>query len=153
MSIVLREWRELHGGGEFSVDATDIDPASVLSAERGVFPVDAISKVTPRRQERWFLRSGRQVEIAPEIRRRVKFEVLDLTIAWDRSTPQYHLVFCRNLLIYLTSAEHQLFYDRLAKVIKPGGYLVLGRTEALLGHGRVHFNCVDTKNRLYQRIA
>jgi chemotaxis methyl-accepting protein methylase len=152
MAIALREWRELRGGGDFCVEGSDIDPASVLKAERGEFTAEAISKIPPRRQEHWFLRSGRHVEVVPEIRRRVHFEVLDLTIHWDRVTPQYHLVFCRNLLIYLTPAEHQLIYDRFSKVIKPGGYLVLGRTEALLGQGRMFFNCVDTRNRLYRRL-
>ena len=152
MAIALREWRELHGGGEFRVEASDIDPSSVLKAERGEFASEAIAKIPSLRQKHWFLRSGRHVEVVPEIRRRVQFEVLDLTIHWDRITPQYHLVFCRNLLIYLTPVEHQLIYDRLSKVIKPGGYLVLGRTEALLGRGRTFFNCVDTRNRLYRRL-
>jgi chemotaxis methyl-accepting protein methylase len=152
ISIALREWRELHGGGDFKVTASDIDPSSLLTAGKGVYPSETIDKISEERKKRWFLRSSRRVEVAPEIRHKINFEVRDLTMGWGSNGASYHLVFCRNLLIYLTPVEHQLLYERFAKVIKPCGYLVLGRTEALLGQGRMHFRCVDTKNRLYQRL-
>ena len=152
LAIALKEWRVTHPEGDFLVKATDIDPDSVSAAERGLYPMESLAKLPDARRARWFLTSGRQVEVAPEIRRRIRFEVRDLMGAWERPERSFHLIFCRNLLIYLTADEHQTLYERFARALHPGGFLILGRTEALLGRGRVFFKCVDARNRLYRRV-
>lgn len=152
LAMILKEWREPRGNGDFLVEATDIDPVSVGTAEKGDYPCDAVAKLPPARGERWFQKAGRRVEVVNAIRRQVRFGVRDLTGDWDRDWGPFHLVFCRNLLIYLTPTEHQALYQRFAEILRPGGFLVLGRTEALLGQGRQYFQCVDTKNRLYRRV-
>jgi len=152
LGILAHEWRREHPGPDFEILGTDIDPESVSAAERGVYPSTAIAKIPPDRQRRWFLWPGRRIEIIPECRRHVRFRVEDLTGPWEVDLPRYHLVFCRNLLIYLNAAQHQNLYGRFARVIRPGGFLVLGRTEAMLGGGRSFFHCVDARNRLYRRV-
>jgi chemotaxis methyl-accepting protein methylase len=151
LGILIQEWHRDHEGPDYEILGTDIDPESVFAAERGVYPVSAIEKVAPARQYQWFLKTGRRVEIIPECRRHVRFQIQDLTGPWEVDAPRYHLVFCRNLLIYLNAAQHQNLYSRFARVIRPGGFLVLGRTEAMLGAGRSFFQCVDARNRLYRR--
>ncbi len=151
IAILIREWMETHRHGDFNVDAVDIDPESLEIAERGSYPVASIAKLPLGRSKSWFLSAGRKVEVVPEIRRKVRFLERDLTGPWDLDTSRYHLVFCRNLLIYFNAGQHQAMYERFARVLLPGGFLVLGRTEALLGRGRGHFDCIDVRNRLYRR--
>jgi chemotaxis methyl-accepting protein methylase len=152
IAIMLQEWRETHAAADFVVDAFDIDPDSIGTAERGSYPASSIAKVPSERMKRWFLSAGRRVEVAPEIRRKVRFQVRDLTAPWDVETPHYHLVFCRNLLIYFNVGQHQSMFERFARALHPGGVLVLGRTEALLGRARGHFLCTDVRNRIYRRL-
>jgi chemotaxis methyl-accepting protein methylase len=151
IAILIREWMGTSRGGDFIVDAVDIDPDSVETADKGSYPTASISKLPPARAKQWFLSAGRRVEVAPEIRRKVRFRVQDLTAPWNADARRYHLIFCRNLLIYFNSGEHQAMFDRFARALLPGGFLVLGRTEALLGRGRGHFECMDVRNRLYRR--
>jgi len=45
----------------------------------------------------------------------------------------FDLVFCRNALIYFGQESKAGVLDRLARQIEPGGYLVLGAAEIVVG--------------------
>jgi chemotaxis protein methyltransferase CheR len=43
------------------------------------------------------------------------------------------VVFCRNVAIYFDMATRKQLFERIARQIKPGGYLVIGASETLHG--------------------
>jgi chemotaxis protein methyltransferase CheR len=61
----------------------------------------------------------------------VRFEVEnvvdDFSTFWD--TASFDVVFCRNLLIYLTPKSIERTISRIARALTPGGYLFLGHAE------------------------
>jgi chemotaxis protein methyltransferase CheR len=75
----------------------------------------------------------REVRIAPEIRRHVQFQHLNLM---DRSYPfdrDVDVVFLRNVLIYFEKRDQEAVVGRLVGHLRPGGYLVLGHSESMIG--------------------
>ena len=46
---------------------------------------------------------------------------------------KFDIVFCRNVLIYFSSDLKKDILTRIHGVLKPGGYLLLGASEALNG--------------------
>ena len=46
-----------------------------------------------------------------------------------------------------------LFRSRFHDALVPGGYLVLGKVETLLGEARRLFEVVDARNRIFRRVA
>jgi chemotaxis protein methyltransferase CheR len=54
----------------------------------------------------------------------------------------YHVIFCRNVLIYQNTENKKIILDNLYLSLKPGGYLFLGTGESLIG--------IDNK---YERVA
>ena len=44
---------------------------------------------------------------------------------------QYDVIFCRNVLMYLTPAAHAALVQRMTRSLAPGGYLFLGHTDSL----------------------
>jgi chemotaxis protein methyltransferase CheR len=42
-------------------------------------------------------------------------------------------IFCRNILIYFDKENQAKVLSRLCRHLRPGGYLVLGHSESLLG--------------------
>lgn len=88
--------------------------------------------------------------VSSELKKHVRFRVHNLLGSWGPGLDEFDLVFCRNLLIYLTGPEQQKIYERFAKVLNPGGFLILGLTETLLGPSRNFFHCVDVKHRIYR---
>jgi chemotaxis protein methyltransferase CheR len=60
----------------------------------------------------------------------------------------FDLVFCRNVLIYFDQRTKVDLLDRLAQVIAPDGYLVLGAAETVVGLTD-SFTIVPEKHGLY----
>jgi chemotaxis protein methyltransferase CheR len=135
---------------EFQIYATDIDPISIKTAAQGIYPLEALRKLTKTQIARWFFIRGEKARIVEELRRFVFFRPHDLLGHWSPELSGFHMIFCRNLLIYLTSTQQQKLYERFYYSLKPGGYLVLGLSETLLGTARKYYRCVDVKNRIYQ---
>lgn len=46
---------------------------------------------------------------------------------------KFHLIFCRNVLIYFSAEKKQQVLDQLSKALAPGGYLFLGSSETFVG--------------------
>jgi chemotaxis protein methyltransferase CheR len=73
------------------------------------------------------------VRIAPELRQRVRFAHLNLM---DPSYPFDHdvdVIFLRNVLIYFEKRDQEAVIGRLIDHLRPGGYLVLGHSESMVG--------------------
>lgn len=124
---------ELRPGSQ--IEAFDLCPGRVHHAETGRYG-DWSMRLTPgSMRRRWFSRQEGFYEILPELRGRVRFSVRNLGEGdvgfW--SEPRFDLVLCRNVLSYLEPAAVEVALNHLAQVLKPGGWLWLGRDEQLRG--------------------
>jgi chemotaxis protein methyltransferase CheR len=70
--------------------------------------------------------------VKDEIRSMVTFKKINLMQPF--SLPgKFDIIFCRNVLIYFTPEDKKKILDRLAEVMQPDGYLIIGATESLAG--------------------
>jgi chemotaxis methyl-accepting protein methylase len=152
LALLLSEWTASRPGWDFDILATDIDEASIQAALKGMYTEESVARLPPSRLAVGFRRSEGKVRVADPVRSRVRFQVHDLLGDWPASWGEFDLILCRNLLIYLGAAQQQVLYSRFHQVLKPRGFLVLGRTEALLGKARRLFECVDIPNRFYRSV-
>ncbi len=150
VAILLKEWTFTQPGVGFDIFATDFDAASVRTGEKGEYPMESLRKITKAQMTRWFHLEGQKVRVVSDLKRSIRFRTHDLLSDWTTDFTDFHMIFCRNLLIYLTSEQQQKLYERFAGIIAPGGYLILGLTETLLGPSRKYFQCVDIRHRIYQ---
>jgi chemotaxis methyl-accepting protein methylase len=81
---------------------------------------------------RWLRPAGDRWEVDPALRRRVRVEQANLTTRFPAPPGRCQVVFCRNVLIYLTREVTGHFLDRLAGWVAPGGLVFLGYSEAVL---------------------
>lgn len=117
--------------------ATDINDSVLQQARQGIFPLDRMQEYTEN-----YLRAGGKRSFSeyytakydgalftPALRRNMVFSQHNLVT--DRSFSEFHVIFCRNVLIYfdrdLQQRVHSLFYDSLVMF----GVLVLGSKESL----------------------
>jgi chemotaxis protein methyltransferase CheR len=116
--------------------ATDIDEVALKQAERGEVGLSGMRENTRNYIEaggrqafaQWYkVRDGRAV-LDPDLRRNMVFAHHNL--ATDRSFNEFHLILCRNVLIYfnrtLRDRVHRLLYDSLVQF----GFLALGTKES-----------------------
>ncbi|MGE0353290.1 MAG: protein-glutamate O-methyltransferase CheR [Gemmatimonadales bacterium] len=135
------------------VEATDIDRLSLERARKAWYPDAAFSETPPGMLERYTMpavEGGRLV--VEDIRRRVRVERLDLV----RQAPVRHgydLILCRNALIYFDRPTQDRLFLTFADALRPGGYLVLGKVETVLGPARERLELVDPRERIYRRPA
>ena len=130
------------------VVASDIDRASLDAARRGQFTEPAFAD-TPIDLRRRYFSVRPPFEVAPEIRPLVSFERRDLIV--DPSPAGMHLIACRNVLIYFDRTTQENLFQRFYDALAPGGFLVLGKVETLLGPTRSLFSAVDPRERIFRR--
>jgi len=121
---------------QFEIDAVDISRRSLARAETGRYSVNAFRNANLDFRDRWFQPEGGQWVIDPRIRRQVRFawgNLLDGTLVAGRGV--YDVIFCRNLLIYLTPSARQQVEQQLDRLLAPDGLLVLGAAEPPIMRG------------------
>ncbi len=116
--------------------ATDINAQYLQKAEEGRYRPRAVRRLASLTLQRFFRRLSDQAwEVGPELRRLVTFRQLNLVqpIYPSRETGTHglHVIFCRNVLVYLDPRSLEGVVRRLAMALHPGGCLFLAPTESV----------------------
>lgn len=143
------------GSAEFSVLGTDVDAAALRQARAAVYSARRLEGVPERLRNEVFESIAEQRwQVRSHLRRRVRFAVGDLLDSAPPPAPEpFDLVACRNLLIYLERPAQEELIVGLLQALRPGGYLVLGTSETVLGRPWGLLEHVDPALRLYRRPA
>jgi chemotaxis protein methyltransferase CheR len=152
ISILLQEWAEKHGRSSelsrFHVLGTDIDRRSLELAQRGEYPELSLQETPEELRERWFS-PGPPFRLRPEAKRNVSFIRRDLI---SEPAPEgQSLIFCRNVVIYFDREIQERLFHRFYEALVPGGFLVLGKVETLIGPARGLFRSVNNRERVFQK--
>ncbi len=131
------------------VVGTDIDRGSLLSAARGAYAEPAFTDTPPEIRTAYF--SGvAPFTVVPVVRDMVRFERRDLIR--EPAPMGQHLICCRNVVIYFDRDTQESLFARFHEALVPGGFLMLGKVETLLGATRGLFTPVDARERIFRRI-
>jgi chemotaxis protein methyltransferase CheR len=107
---------------------TDIDARVVARAKTATITAEDARGVDERLMARFFVRAEGGWQAKPELRAMVRFEIADL-LRLDPGVGVYDLIMCRNTVIYFAEPIRDALHERLARALRPGGYLVIGPTE------------------------
>jgi chemotaxis protein methyltransferase CheR len=119
-----------------SILATDISNTCLEKARRGVYPISAKDHIPPEVLKKCFQKGSNQwtgfMRVRPAVRDLVRFARFNLL---DGNLPKqvFDMIFCRNVMIYFDSGTKEKVVDRLASVLKPNGYFIIGGAESLNG--------------------
>ena len=113
--------------GRFQVVGSDVDKRVVERAQRGWF-CDADMRCVPRHiRDRFFEAKDGGFRGADALRSHLRFTVQNLLS--DRYLTEWHLVLCRNVVIYFTDTARDQVHAGIARALRPGGFLMVGATE------------------------
>lgn len=114
---------------------------SHLEVQRGL-PANLMIKYFEKQpDDSWKLKS--------EIKNRVKARHMNL-LNISGIHGQFHVIFCRNVLIYQTEAKKKEIVANLAKFLPQGGFFVLGAAESMFGVSDA-FEQVSYESALFYR--
>jgi chemotaxis protein methyltransferase CheR len=133
-----------------SIEAIDIDEKILEEAKGGVFRKSQLKELDSSLEKRYFAGDD-SCRIAPGIRKMVKFHRRDILMAPPAG--EYDFILCRNLLIYIERKPQERIVEHFSRVLRPGGFLALGRTEVLVGPAREAFEVVDARERIYRKAG
>jgi chemotaxis methyl-accepting protein methylase len=155
VSILLREWAERNGktaelDRRLQITGTDIDRRSLDTARAGVYPDLSVAETPERVLRRWFS-DGPPYRIAAEAKKNVGFARRDL-ISGEPEREQT-LIVCRNVVIYFDREIQERLFKVFHDALVPGGWLLLGKVETLIGAARTLFRSVNNRERIFQRPA
>lgn len=120
-----------YGGVSFSILGTDVNSVVLKTAAEGIYPAAEIQKIPPSFQKRYCVRrQDGDYEISPALKSLISWKKVNL-IEPLRGIFRYHLLFCRNVMIYFDAATKEDLAKRLHKAIFNDGYLYLGSTETV----------------------
>ena len=151
VAILLYELLEAMGGDGMNgvrIVGSDIDPDILEQARRASYMEVALSETPKRLRRRWFSQ-GEPYQLKPPIPSLVEFRKLDILSSQPGS--EADLILCRNLLIYLDQQAQKQVFRMFVEVLRPGGFLVLGRVETLARAVRRKFEVVDARERIYRK--
>jgi chemotaxis protein methyltransferase CheR len=135
-----------------TVDATDIDRECLERARDAQYRREGLSEMPPELVQTYFESAGLEHRVQPRIRERVQVTRLDLS-AESPPRRDYHLILCRNVVIYFDRSMQERLFLLFSQALAPGGYLVLGKVETLFGAARDRLTLLDPRERVYRRSA
>ncbi len=114
-----------------TVIASDLSTAALDRTAQAWYSSREISGISPERCKLHLIRDGHGWRIGPRVRARVTSFEHNLVDALPAQVASCQVVFCRNVLIYLSAEHASAFLDRLADALAPGTYLFLGAAESM----------------------
>ena len=140
--------------------ATDINDVVLQRAKQGIFPLERMQEYTDnyiraggtRAFSEYYTAKYDGALFSPSLTRNVVFSPHNLVT--DRSFSEFHVIFCRNVLIYfdktLQNRVHRLFYESLVMF----GVLALGGKESLkFSQFEPRYEKLSPTEKLYKKIA
>lgn len=116
---------------DIRIIATDINSRSLKRAREGVFSAWKIRVTEKTYLEKYFTRIGESYVVKDEVKSLVDFSYLNLQVDIPPSKEKFDAIFCRNVMIYFTTATIRKLLETFASSLNSGGYLFLGHSETL----------------------
>lgn len=125
------------GGMDARILATDISTRVLREAQRGIYPAARAASVPADRLSRHFLRvrdgETEAFEARASLREMVVFRRLNLALPPFPMKGPMDVILCRNVMIYFDARVRERLVAEFHRLLKPGGYLLIGHTESLTG--------------------
>jgi len=136
---------------QVSIVGTDIDDDSLGAAERAFYAESALAETAADLRASYFEEVAGLHSVIPAAKKLVRFERADL-LSDAPPMDSVHLLICRNVIIYFEREAQDALFASFHRAMAPGGYLMLGKVETLLGEARSLFAPVNARERIFRKI-
>ena len=124
--------------------ATDLDKQIIAKAKVGIYNEKSIASVPDDFKKKYFTKVGPSYKISDEIKERVEFK--EHNLLKDAYPNDYHLIVCRNVLIYFTEEAKEEVFRKFNRSLASGGVLFIGSTEQIVNYKEIGY---ERKNSFF----
>ena len=152
-SLAITLFESLHGSGwPWHIEATDVSEAVLEQARAGIYDKESVGRVPGVLCRTHFQRGiGRQAgnyRVKQALRAGVSFHQHNLLGGEPPFAEPFHLILCRNVMIYFDKPTQEELVKRLCRQLVPGGYLLVGHSESLTA---IKHTLTPVKPAVYRR--
>jgi chemotaxis protein methyltransferase CheR len=122
----------LFGDWDVRVFGSDISRRVLAMARRGQYGRASFRASEDRLVRRYFREVDGRQQVRDEVRRLVSFGHINLLDGAAMLASEVDIIFCRNVIIYLSDEARRRVIDHLHRKLTHGGYLLLGHSESLM---------------------
>jgi chemotaxis protein methyltransferase CheR len=149
IAMMLDQNPALTGGVPVEIVATDISDRCLERARQGLFTQFEVQRGLPIQMlMHYFTQQDDHWRISERLRQMVSFRKMNL-IEPAYNLGQFDIVFCRNVLIYFDGPTKGAVLDRVASTMNPGGFLLMGAAESIVGISQ-SFDVMQDRRGLYK---
>ncbi len=150
LAILLREDARLRDWS-LRVIGSDISRKVVAAARRGQYGASSFRSTSDYFQRKYFREVEGKFVVRDDVKALCSFGQLNLlSTERFRVLGRCDVIFCRNVLMYLSAPARQQIVEAFYDALNPGGYLLLGHSESLL-NVTTRFDLVHLSNDLVYR--
>jgi len=133
------------------ISGTDVDEETLRAAREACYVEERLLELPESYKDRYFREISGKFQLGEEIRNMVVFNQGD--ISHGNVYQGCDLILCRNMLIYFERQQQEMVLRNFAGILRPGGVLVLGKSESLFGECRRYFQTICPVERIYRVAA
>jgi chemotaxis protein methyltransferase CheR len=133
LAMCLKEMSAALTGWRVEILATDLSQEVLEKSKAGIYSQFEVQRGLPIQMlVKYFKQNGELWQINADIRAMVQHRQLNLLHDFSQ-LGTFDVIFCRNVLIYFDQETKANIFGRLARLMEPDGFLVLGAAETVVG--------------------
>ncbi len=133
LAIILKELLPDTGKYNVKLLGTDISDDAIARASYGKYNKFEVERgLSSNLLQKYFTPQGDTWKIKDNIRAMATFQKKNLMESLN-GLGRFDIVLCRNVAIYFTMDDRKRLFEKIASVMAPDGYLIIGSTESLTG--------------------
>jgi chemotaxis protein methyltransferase CheR len=153
IAMCLKEMGAALTGWRVEIIATDLSQGVLEKSRAGLFSQFEVQRGLPiQLLVKHFVQTGELWQLNADVRAMVQFRQLNLLQDFSH-LGMFDIIFCRNVLIYFDQDTKSNVFGRLAKVIEPDGFLMLGAAETVVGLTEAFRPCPDRRGLYSPNVA
>jgi len=112
--------------------ATDISSTVLEKAVKGCYEKDDLDKLSPTWRINYFQKADdNRLMVTDKIKKEVIFRRLNLMDDHFPFKQKFHVIFCRNVMIYFDMETKHKLVNKFYNLLEYGGYLFIGHSETI----------------------
>lgn len=117
---------------KFKILATDISKTALEKAKNGIYDGDNVSRIPKKLLNKYFDKiNADQWKVKRQLSDNIMFRRFNLMSERFPFKNKFHIIFCRNVMIYFDVPTKENLVNKFSSVILSGGNLFIGHSESI----------------------